>query len=149
MVERDPTTMGVAARRPLSQLHALLRDPRDEQGFSLQYTSGVPRAAQHGLASAGPGPCHPDLAPNGEPNGEPGRFRAAFALGPLSGRPRARLRLVVRPPDAALPRPPRLRAPCLLPARSLTAPPLPPSSPPRRPRAWPCRRVPLLHGRVT
>ena len=29
--------------RPLAQLHALLRDPNDEQAFALQYSSGCVR----------------------------------------------------------------------------------------------------------
>ena len=40
VVERNQELLNVSSRRPLSQLHALLRDPRDEQSFGLQYKSG-------------------------------------------------------------------------------------------------------------
>ena len=43
VVERDPTRLAVSCWRPLHQLHALLRDPSDEQSFELQYVSGARR----------------------------------------------------------------------------------------------------------
>lgn len=43
IVERDPQRMRTTCARPLSALHALLRDPFDEQAFALQYTSGACR----------------------------------------------------------------------------------------------------------
>ena len=43
VVERDPTRLAVSCWRPLHQLHALLRDPSDEQSFELQYVSGALR----------------------------------------------------------------------------------------------------------
>ena len=44
VVERDPSRLSVACWRPLAQLHALLRDPSDEQAFQLQYTNGACRS---------------------------------------------------------------------------------------------------------
>ena len=43
IVERDTQRMVGVCWRPLSQLHAILRDPSDEQSFSLQYRSGALR----------------------------------------------------------------------------------------------------------
>lgn len=40
VLERDAHRMAITSCRPLSQLHALLRDPKDEQSFALQYRSG-------------------------------------------------------------------------------------------------------------
>ena len=44
VAERDPLLNTVTCMRPLGSVHALLRDPADEQAFALQFKSGCVRS---------------------------------------------------------------------------------------------------------